>query len=74
MWALEVKSARSINQRDANGLKFLRERLGDRFECGILVHTGPITARFSERVWAVPVAALWDGVSGAEDSLEGGRP
>jgi uncharacterized protein len=56
--ALEVKSARSVNQRDANGLTFLRDRLGDRFECGILLHTGPITARFSDRVWAVPVAAL----------------
>jgi len=72
--AIEVKSARSVNQRDANGLTFLRERLGDRFTCGILFYTGPITARLSERVWAVPVAALWDGVSGADDSLEDGRP
>ena len=71
--AIEVKSARSVNQRDASGLTFLRERLGERFECGILFHTGPITARFSDRVWAVPVAALWGGVSGAKDSLEGGR-
>ena len=71
--AIEVKSSRSVNQRDASGLTFLRERLGERFECGILFHTGPITARFSDRVWAVPVAALWGGVSGAKDALEGGR-
>ena len=71
--AVEVKSARSVNQRDASGLKFLRERLGNRFECGIVFHTGSLTARLGERVWAVPVAALWDGVSGAKDSLEGGR-
>ncbi|HQZ35771.1 MAG TPA: DUF4143 domain-containing protein, partial [Ilumatobacteraceae bacterium] len=72
--AIEVKSARSVNQRDASGLTFLRDRLGDRFACGVLFHTGPITGRLSERVWAVPVAALWDGVSGGDGSFEDGRP
>ncbi len=71
--AVEVKSARSVNQRDASGLTFLRDRLGDRFQCGILFHTGPLTARLGERMWAVPVAALWDGASRATDSLEDGR-
>ncbi len=71
--AIEVKSARSVNQRDASGLTFLRDRLGDRYQCGILFHTGPLTARLGERVWAVPVAALWDGVSKAKDSLEDDR-
>ena len=61
--AIEVKSARSVNQGDTNGLAFLRERLGDRFACGILFHTGPLTARFGDRIWAVPVAALWGGAT-----------
>jgi uncharacterized protein len=59
--AIEVKSARSVNSRDARGLEFLRQRLGERFTCGILLHTGPLTARLGDRIWAVPVAALWDG-------------
>lgn len=71
--AIEVKSARTVNPRDASGLTFLRDRLGDRFQCGILFHTGPLTARLGERVWAVPVAALWDGVSRAKDSSEDAR-
>ena len=71
--AIEVKSARTVNPRDASGLTFLRDRLGDRFQCGILFHAGPLTARLSERVWAVPVAALWDGVSRAKDSSEDAR-
>ena len=71
--AIEVKSARSVNPRDASGLTFLRDRLGDRFQCGILFHTGSLTARLGERVWAVPVAALWNGVSSAKDSLEDDR-
>ncbi len=70
--AIEVKSARSVNKRDASGLTFLRERLGERFECGILFHSGPLTARFGDRVWAVPVAALWGGAGSARDPLEGG--
>jgi uncharacterized protein len=69
--AIEVKSARSVNQRDASGLTFLRDRLGDRFQCGILLHTGPLTARLGERVWAVPVAALWGGTSRSKDQTEG---
>jgi len=56
--AIEVKSAHSVHQRATSGLTSLRERLGERFECGILFHTGPLTARFGDRVWAVPVAAL----------------
>ena len=60
--AVEVKSTRSINRGDAHGLTFLGQRLGDRFECGILFHTGPLTAHLGDRIWAVPVAALWGGV------------
>lgn len=71
--AIEVKSARSVNPRDAGGLTFLRDRLGDRFQCGILFHTGPLTARLGDRLWAVPIAALWDGASWPEDaSADGG--
>jgi len=71
--AIEVKSARTVNQRDASALTFLSDRLGDRFQCGILFHTGPLTARLGERVWAVPVAALWDGAKGRRDSSEEGN-
>ena len=71
--AIEVKSARSVHQRDASGLTFLRDRLGDRFQCGVLLHTGPLTARLGERVWAVPVAALWDAGTARTSSLEDDR-
>ena len=71
--AIEVKSARTVNQRDASALTFLSDRLGDRFQCGILFHTGPLTARLGERVWAVPVAALWDGAEGRRGSSEEGN-
>ena len=63
--AVEVKSARSVDRGDARGLAFLAQRLGDRFVCGILFHTGPLTAHLGDRIWAVPVAALWGGVPGS---------
>jgi predicted AAA+ superfamily ATPase len=58
---IEVKSAASAGRGDATGLSFLRERLGRRFICGLVLHTGPLTARLGERLWAVPVAGLWGG-------------
>jgi predicted AAA+ superfamily ATPase len=61
--AIEVKSGRSVDQADASGLRFLRDRLGDRLLAGVLLHTGPLTARIGDRLWAVPVAALWGGTS-----------
>lgn len=70
---IEVKSARTVNQRDASALTFLSHRHGDRFQCGILFDTGPLTARLGERVWAVPVAALSDGAKSGRDSSEEGN-
>lgn len=70
--AVEVKSARSVNRRDASGPAFLSDRLGDRCQCGILSHTGTLGAQLDERVWAITVAALWDGVSRPPTSFERG--
>lgn len=61
---IEVKSATSVNEADARGLKFLRDRLGDRFHAGIVLYTGPLTGRLGERIWASPVSALWGGDHG----------
>ena len=62
--AIEVKSATSVSGRDASGLRFLRERLGERFRAGILLHTGARSARLDGDLWALPVAALWGGTGG----------
>jgi predicted AAA+ superfamily ATPase len=57
--AVEVKSATTTNQADMRGLRFLRDRLGDRFLAGLLFHTGPLMAHPDDRMWAVPISALW---------------
>lgn len=67
--AVEVKAATSVSARDARGLRLLRDRLGPQFVAGLVLHTGPITAYIEDRIWALPVAALWggEGVSSDED-------
>lgn len=61
MIGIEVKSATSVNAADAKGLKLLRDRLGDRFQAGLMLHTGPLTGRLGDRIWASPVSTLWGG-------------
>lgn len=57
--AIEIKSAASIARSDTAGLRFLREQLGDQFVGGVVVHTGSATVSLGERLWALPLSALW---------------
>ena len=56
---IESKLTASVSARDFNGLRHLRDRLGERFGAGIVMHTGPDTLPFGDRLWAVPISALW---------------
>ena len=57
--AVEVKASASPARRDAAHLEWLRDRLGERFLSGAVLHTGPRAFPLSERIAAVPIAALW---------------
>jgi predicted AAA+ superfamily ATPase len=62
--AIEVKSATSVRSGgDTAGLRLLRDRLGTSLIAGIVLHTGPVSAQLDERLWALPVAALWGGTA-----------
>lgn len=56
---VEVKLGASPTVRDARHLALLRDGLGERFTVGIVVHTGAHSLPLGERLWAVPVSALW---------------
>jgi len=56
---IEVKLSATPTVRDARHLTLLRERLGDRFAVGVVVHAGTQTLSLGERLWAVPVTTLW---------------
>ena len=56
---IEVKLSATPRKSDFSGLAHLRDKLGARFKAGVVVNTGAETLPFGERLWAVPVAALW---------------
>lgn len=56
---IEVKASATVNARDAAGLSILRDRLGDRFVAGYVLHTGPRAVAVGDRITALPMDALW---------------
>jgi hypothetical protein len=38
----------------------MRERLGARLTAGLVLYAGEQTLPFGERLWAVPLCALWE--------------
>ncbi len=56
---LEVKATASPALDDASHLLWLRDNLGDRFTCGVILHTGPWALELADRVYALPISSLW---------------
>lgn len=56
---IEVKAASIVSARDVRWPAQMRDRLGDRFVAGFVLHTGPTTAPFGDRLVALPISALW---------------
>ena len=59
MAGIEVRSSTKVEKRDFRGLEFMRDQFGERFVRGILLYTGEQTLPFGDRLWAMPVDALW---------------
>ncbi|MFT4036349.1 MAG: ATP-binding protein [Patulibacter sp.] len=57
--AFEVKAAATLGRSDGRGLRYLRDRLGERFVAGAVLHAGATTLPISDRIWALPLSALW---------------
>ena len=58
-FAIEVKAAASLTAGDFRGLRHFREDAGMRFRFGVLLYDGDHTSCFGDRLFAVPLAALW---------------
>jgi uncharacterized protein len=56
---VEVKAASTVSAADFRGLRFLKDAVGERLRCGVVLYTGRETLPFGPRLWAVPVSALW---------------
>jgi predicted AAA+ superfamily ATPase len=56
---IEVKATTSPGADTARHLRWLREKIGDRFRAGIVFHLGSRPSSFGDGIQAIPVSALW---------------
>jgi uncharacterized protein len=56
---VEVKATATPRPGDARHLAYLRDRLGERFTLGVVLHTGRQHVVLGDRLVAVPIATLW---------------
>ena len=57
---IEVKATATAHPAHFRGLRRLRNAVGDRFACGILLHDGERIQRIEQGLFAMPVKMLWD--------------
>lgn len=57
--AIEVKATAAPDRADAQHLEWLRDQLGPRFLAGAVLHTGPGSFMLGDRIFALPICALW---------------
>jgi predicted AAA+ superfamily ATPase len=56
---IEVKARDAVSETDFHGLKELHRQTDNDFICGIVLYRGQKTIPFGDRLWAVPVDAMW---------------
>jgi uncharacterized protein len=56
---IEVKAGSSVGSGDFAGLRRLRELVGSRFHCGVVLYDGENVLPFGQGFLAVPLSSLW---------------
>lgn len=57
---IEVKAAATVTTADFRGLRKLREAAAQRWVAGVVLYDGETTVGFGDRMFAVPIRALWE--------------
>lgn len=57
--AFEFKAGSAPNMSDAKHLRWLRDELGERLCAAAVLHTGRHLYELGERLYAIPLAAIW---------------
>jgi predicted AAA+ superfamily ATPase len=57
--AIEVKSHATVREADWRVMAKLREKRGDDFRCGAIFYTGAQTIPLGDRLFALPLSAVW---------------
>lgn len=63
---IEVKASVDTQAEDFRGLRYLRDRLGDQFVAGYVVHCGRQPRPAGPKLWSIPVSTIWTVPSGPE--------
>ncbi|MGY5810189.1 ATP-binding protein [Rhizobium sp. LEGMi198b] len=56
---IEIKAAATVSSTDFSGLRILAETFGERFVSGFVLYDHQKVVPFGERLYAVPISALW---------------
>ena len=56
---VEIKAAATVADADFRGLHAFAEMAGKRLRAGVVLYAGRDTLPFGDRMWAVPLEALW---------------
>ncbi|GAA4923805.1 hypothetical protein LX16_5325 [Stackebrandtia albiflava] len=56
---VEVKAAGTVKDSDFDGLRLLRDRLGDDFTAGVVLNLGRRSYRYEDRMYVVAMERLW---------------
>lgn len=68
---IEVKASTTYRGDQFNGLRTLRDLLGDRFAGGFVLSTASAGYRYADRLYGLPVSALWSlGSAPSDDSSD----
>jgi len=57
--AIEFKASSAPTVDDTKHLSWLRDELGNDFASGVVMHSGPGIYELGERIYAVPLCAVW---------------
>jgi predicted AAA+ superfamily ATPase len=60
VFGVEVKASATYKAEHFHGLRALRDALGGRFVGGFVLGTAREGYQYAERLWGMPVAALWE--------------
>jgi uncharacterized protein len=56
---IEVKADNGPGHEAAKHLKWMRDRIGERFVAGVVLHTGPRRYELDDRILAAPISSIW---------------
>ena len=57
--AFEIKAAQRLKDGDLAGLRAVRDKVGDAFRAGVVLHTGYRSANPEDRLYTMPIDHLW---------------